>query len=719
MILTLVDENYNYITIVAVIDNQVQRLFIEESIKYKVIEGKLNSDEEIIILLKNQREWTSSLQQFDKLRYSKEHFNVYYYVSQAESVHFLKNTIANRKDSMNVLLNTSKIDGYAEYIANTIIGKSRTRKGVLINDAITSSKEIIDSKIYVLQSKMKGINAALNKIGYEQLLEYPVDVNPVAWDIEKPNFDNEKSTIDLTTTITEINALHYFVTNSSDYEICLNNERINALINDDIINDFIDFFHYVDKNLINKDKISESISEWNRLIDIYNHSSFFRSGLDVAIYKKEDLFKLREIKADLVSVNVEELSSIITSIKESKKALSTRQNMLYDIEKARAKLYEIKNNFDKESSCCPFCNHKYNSVIDLEHAFNSFSYALSGEKDEESQKMQSLNASLQKMVQKDSEAVLHMLHGYDEQKIHELNSLIMKSKQFIGNEKRIKNVETVYSYLHKTSSWAEIMDSENPFEIKRVLQGYLKSYMNPDFANYAAKYDFKSIFEKYKNILVIQQPRIIDKKHLEQKIQYMQYLNSLSQSTEINVLRDDIKRELLKMHKLKAIRDNFEILQNIYQSSINDYKNQILKKLRVPLLIYTGKILQDYQNGLGVFVSKDEMRFVSNGDAKHDILNTFSSGQLSGFVLAFLFSMNKQYILKSADDIGFILIDDPVQTMDDINVSSLIEVLRNDFSKKQIIISTHETDKENYILYKFLKYNSIGQSFNVKEKLYL
>ena len=156
----------------------------------------------------------------------------------------------------------------------------------------------------------------------------------------------------------------------------------------------------------------------------------------------------------------------------------------------------------------------------------------------------------------------------------------------------------------------------------------------------------------------------------------------------------------------------------IRDRSVDDYKNITLKQLRVPLLIYTGKILQDYQNGLGVFVSKDEMRFVSNGDAKHDILNTFSSGQLSGFVLAFLFAMNKQYIKASSDDIGFILIDDPVQTMDDINISSLIEVLRNDFSDKQIILSTNEMDKENYILYKFYKYNKIGQSFNVKEEIY-
>ena len=179
-----------------------------------------------------------------------------------------------------------------------------------------------------------------------------------------------------------------------------------------------------------------------------------------------------------------------------------------------------------------------------------------------------------------------------------------------------------------------------------------------------------------------------------------------------------MKENFIRLDKLERIRENLNSLCKVYDKSIEQYKNQVLKKLRVPLLIYTAKILQDYQNGLGVFINKDEMRFVSNCDAKHDILNTFSSGQLSGFVLAFLFSMNKQYIKESEDDLGFILIDDPVQTMDDINISSMIEVLRNDFSSKQIIMSTHEMDKENYILYKFYKYNIVGQSFNVKDNLY-
>jgi exonuclease SbcC len=187
---------------------------------------------------------------------------------------------------------------------------------------------------------------------------------------------------------------------------------------------------------------------------------------------------------------------------------------------------------------------------------------------------------------------------------------------------------------------------------------------------------------------------------------------------EMKEVKARLGSNVKKWLQLKALRDDLKALQKIYSEAVNTYKNQVMKKLRVPLLIYTGKILQDYQNGLGVFISKDEMRFVTNGDVKHDILNTFSSGQLSGFVLAFLFSMNKQYVKELEDDLGFILIDDPVQTMDDINISSMIEVLRNDFKDKQIILSTHETDKENYILYKFFKYNKIGQSFNVKDRLY-
>ena len=254
-------------------------------------------------------------------------------------------------------------------------------------------------------------------------------------------------------------------------------------------------------------------------------------------------------------------------------------------------------------------------------------------------------------------------------------------------------------------------------DIQRVLSGLVKNIENQEFGNLYTKHKYDKIEELYgediKNMM-----KQMTVEMLKKKFKYLEKVVWEKENTEIYEIKREMKELIVRKEKVTRVRQQLNELSKVYDKSVEEYKNITLKQLRVPLLIYTGKILQDYQNGLGVFVSKDEMRFVSNGDAKHDILNTFSSGQLSGFVLAFLFAMNKRYIKASSDDIGFILIDDPVQTMDDINISSLIEVLRNDFSDKQIILSTHEMDKENYILYKFYKYNMIGQSFNVKEEIY-
>ncbi|KNY30535.1 AAA family ATPase [Pseudobacteroides cellulosolvens] len=720
LILTLTDENNNNLTIVAVIDHQNQKLSIGDSIKYGVTDDLLDSDDEIDTFLNNSNKWKTSLQKCEKLRYSMEHFNVYYYVSQAESVHFLKNSVSNRKDSMNVLLNTINIDKNIEYITKKLIGGSKSKKDVLVNDAITESTESINKKVKELKSKIQKIDSVTEKVEYTQLLDYNIDADPLSWDVENPNFESRELSVNLHYAISEIQALHNFAINKADYDTYLENEKINRIIDSKaIIIDFVNYHQYIENGLINRTKVTHLISEWNKTIDIYNHSSFFRNSLDVTFYKEEDLVKLKTIDDSLISSDIGEVTEIVGSINNAKKTLSNRENMLNSLDKARLKLYQIKKEIDKVSPNCPFCNHKYENVEDLDQAFLNLSNGLSGEKNTEYQKLKSLINSLHNKLENDLTVILSIVQSFDEEKIRELNTLLSNSNQFIQNEERVKFVEKVSFFLNNTDSWVHLGNSEKSLEIRRILQKNLKTYVNSDFINVMDKFEFNNISQKYRDIFSISQTRIINKEYVDNKIKYLKYLYSLSQSSEINVLKEEIKREILKKHQLEVVRENFEKLQDLYQNSTNEYKNQILKKLRVPLLIYSGKILQDYQNGLGVFVSKDEMRFVSNGDAKHDILNTFSSGQLSGFVLAFLFAMNKQYIMKSTDDIGFILVDDPVQTMDDINISSLIEVLRNDFSNKQIILSTHETDKENYILYKFLKYNLRGQSFNVKEKLYL
>ena len=321
-----------------------------------------------------------------------------------------------------------------------------------------------------------------------------------------------------------------------------------------------------------------------------------------------------------------------------------------------------------------------------------------------------------------TKTIVDIIEGlFNESNDDEIEQMSVDSSEYsmlLKSEKTIDDISKIHEFIGAVDSWKELDEISQNIELKRLIESNITDYQNKNFLGNLELYNYENIYKENIRLLSMEQPNLKDKTVTDNKIMFVRYRNSIIKNSEIDQSKKDVKLLLIKLKKLEKIRKNFEELKNIYYDAIDTYKNLVLNKLRVPLLIYTGKILQDYQNGLGVFVNKDEMRFVSNGDAKHDILNTFSSGQLSGFVLSFLFAMNKRYISDETDDIGFILIDDPVQTMDDINIASFIEVLRNDFPNKQIILSTHETDKENYILYKFLKYNIRGQSFNVKDNMY-
>ncbi|EIT6975533.1 AAA family ATPase [Vibrio vulnificus] len=180
--------------------------------------------------------------------------------------------------------------------------------------------------------------------------------------------------------------------------------------------------------------------------------------------------------------------------------------------------------------------------------------------------------------------------------------------------------------------------------------------------------------------------------------------------------------KLLSEQKLlgRAMVDLGDLIK-ILQKKIKQYRKQLITDIEIPFYIYSGKILQSHQAGLGqgIFIKDptgdDELknvRLVSNWESDHDILNTMSSGQVSAVVIALTLALHKVY----ASNFASILIDDPVQTMDDINMSSLVEVLRNDFKGKQVILSTHEAKVARYFTYKYLKHNENVKIVNLMQR---
>ena len=714
VVLTLSNEHDQFLTLFAKILNSNHKLEVENSIYYGEIRDIVSTDK-LDEFLYSYNGWKNDIDNENLIKYRAHNFNVYYYVSQAESVHFLKRTITDRKNAMNVLLNTGFIEERKK-VVNELIGSKNGTSGYLVNDEIMSLENDLNIKISELKSLKKNNEIDRDKkTEFVDLGLYHKDARLFLWD--SPNI-TELDVAEIKKGKKDLDSLISFIENESDYKNYRWNADILKILEGKSIEDYVNHRKYLIDNSVSAKKTQEELDKWDSQIQIYNCSLLFRQEIpDAASYKDEDIAKLKELVSELEEYDFSLIKNISSEIINLRETLSTNQKIIEKLMSARKALKNAKNEYNEQGTICPFCNTKFTDVSLLNDGFDEIDKLLQSESGSAGERISLKNKELISAIEIVKEIINPYVVGLDETTVKLLIQQKASLKKFINDSGRVANVEKVGKYLANTDFEAKVETDNMIIEIQRLLSGLTKKIHNEDFDNLNTEYKYDSIEEFYGQSLSDIKKQI-PIEILKQKSAYLQTVVLEKENTEIQAIMDEVRKIIIRKEKMKKVRKQLHELNKVYDKEIEKYKNVTLKKLRVPLLIYTGKILQDYQNGLGVFVSKDEMRFVSNGDAKHDILNTFSSGQLSGFVLAFLFAMNKQYIKNSSDDIGFILIDDPVQTMDDINISSLIEVLRNDFSDKQIILSTHEMDKENYILYKFLKYNQLGQSFNVKEEIY-
>lgn len=713
VVLTLQDEKLNYTTLLGKISKEKCNIEVEKSVLYGVID-RFVTTEELEYVLENYDEWNEEPK--SDLRYRKTDFNVYYYISQAESVHFLKRSVQERKNAMDVLLKTDSIDKKRKMITS-LIGKS-TASSVPINSEISSVNKEIDNLVKECKKYINNGSSVNQRTDNVQLNLYSEDNKLFFWDnpkIDETEVANIKSAEEI------VKRIYYYVINENDFKNKRKNDEIENLNTHKVISDYVLYRQYIKDGKVSVRDIKDAIQVINKKVQIFNSAQLFVTERPSAsLYDEKDILKLKELVPELGDVDFSLIRALSREIAEGEKSLSNSQNIIAKLEEARSSLRDANQNYantHKNMNTCPYCRTVFKSDEELNEEFEKVAVLLKEEGGSAAQRILERKEEFYSELGKIFPLLAKYIEGVDKNNIDKLNFQKTEYQRFSTDNGRIQKLEKMATYLKKSDFNNDVTDDALEIEIQRALSNLLSSISNPEFDNLLKNYDFYDLEKQYGEVLSQVSSKTSPEK-LFQKKEYLSTLVSELENAKIVGYKEKIKELMVKKHKLEKTREQLNKLGKIYDVKLNEYKRMTLEKLRIPLLIYTGKILQDYQNGLGVFIDKDEMRFVSNGDAKHDILNTFSSGQLSGFVMAFLFAMNKQYIKESSDDIGFILIDDPVQTMDDINIASLIEVMRNDFANKQIILSTHEVDKENYILYKFFKYNLIGQSFNVKEHLY-
>lgn len=213
--------------------------------------------------------------------------------------------------------------------------------------------------------------------------------------------------------------------------------------------------------------------------------------------------------------------------------------------------------------------------------------------------------------------------------------------------------------------------------------------------------DEKSFYKEYfnSNESAFEALTLVD---FEGKISYLNQEFRTSNVQLLKVLED-------RLAKVGAIEGRIRDARNGLDNHITFYKSETVKNIQIPTFVYSAKILQNCPQGDGIYLQNNDtnnairilMDNYSSEDnrSEHDIMFHLSSGQLAVAAIAVLFALNK----LSDIPFKFIAIDDPLQTLDDLNIHSLVEVLRHDFRDYQFLFSTHEDDAARFLFYRFRK----------------
>ena len=214
---------------------------------------------------------------------------------------------------------------------------------------------------------------------------------------------------------------------------------------------------------------------------------------------------------------------------------------------------------------------------------------------------------------------------------------------------------------------------------------------------------------------------------INQKKEWMEevyYTQEQAKKEKVKVSIEDIKQKINSLKKIMKNKNTgvLKTLSDKLDAKIKEQWLRVIKQIEIPLYIYSGKILQDTQRGNGVFIDYDinkkqsPLKFLSTLESDYDATFSMSTGQLSALVVSLTLALNKVYGMS--ENGGVILIDDPMQSMDEMNVASFIELIRNDFENSQFILSTHESKISRLLHYKFLKYGKNVKNYLVKREFF-
>ncbi|KGO93691.1 AAA family ATPase [Flavobacterium subsaxonicum] len=627
-------------------------------------------------------------------------FNVLNYIEQDENTYFLKE---DPKDRYKALI--------------TLLGGNEER--VLHDKTIEFCRKIIEKigqiNNEISQISIRNIDVLNNEIAevqYKLLIESLPTALP--WDNTKVN----NTDLDIHNSyLTEISKIENLYKSRYSVEAALQLHRLNRFLNDASILQSITENYWSITNFTvlegedTKRKDNQThITEYSSIITLINDNDY--SGLLTNKY----LFEL-ETKTAKPGIDFPLFLVKLRLIVAQKDSLTAQNLILSDLKDKRESLnkliHEHRPLIKLDDGQCPTCGYDWISSQEL---INHIAAT-------EAKIFESYIADNTKLEEMKSELLtvfLNTVKSFAQDQIERLNtensSLIDSSRFAIlsQNYTRLSSLignlistvaPTVQQNIANLVNIRVLEDSEQTAaQLTHLLERekpQIDSTINID----EIITDFNLYFSGNKELL--EKLTTEDFIHKRQYIQF-QYYDALNKSLQSLLQRKD---------KLEDLYNEVNAIVQKIDAKIRLYTKSIVEKISIPFYIYTGKILQNHTLGSGLLlildINKESSQiYIRPKYRDQEVTYTLSSGQLAATVISLMLVLNKVF---NNSKLGTILIDDPLQTLDEINSHSLVELLKYNFSNQQIILSTHEDRYSQFIQYKFNKFNLSNKSLRLKD----
>lgn len=590
------------------------------------------------------------------------------YLSQEEATAFLKRKEVDRAKDIAALFNLTRFDEPLDKIK-------------IVQRILNSKKTDADNRVAELNSQIKSLRQSAgdkqSDVAYQKICS-----ESQYWDAEELNLSSEQFNALLSEGGVMDNLL-FFCTHYEEYKKYSLNRYVESICRDDkLLHEVALCYKYEQK------------------FDTFEQYSLFQRQV-VVPYKSLELNNLAAFRLNIPDtlkphIKDEDVSEFegrrksLAELYQSSSAIQREVTQLLAVREQMAKEVVSKVNH-LPSPDCPLCGSHYDNQNLLAAAVQTHGDRLRHHFENETKALlQQLNTLLEYI----QEHFIKPVNAYFAQE--GVTARLMEIYSGMSNGAALFNFRTIKDKL--AISISEDLSYDDTLK-------ELKQQLCRKKTTLSENLDWNKLDNTWQSCARFVYPDFLNEKSIVNKRSYLQMVWNQKASKELRRCQTDLSKASKRVVAVNKLQADLRRLKQEIETQRQDYFRTLLSDIKILFYIYSGRIMQTCYFGRGLFIKPDKdckhIIFTSGTSEGNDVdaLYNMSSGQLVTLVVALLLSLNKLYAKST-----ILAIDDPIQTIDDINLWGLIETLRHDFDDNFLLLSTHERDYRDLLVYKLRKW---------------